>query len=290
MKAPRRLLESDPKTHEAIRGLLRAAERSRPMSGADRAKAAANIAHLAARPATAAAGAAWAKIIATIMAVGLSGALVVGVAQRDRHVSPSRLVAARPAPSTPSTLPTPQPAAGPVMASPHSTTDPAVPADRPVAASARIAAPTQPRAISVVTPRAFAAPRAIELAHASNGSVPVLHASETAESPPATGLGSGSSVPGESAVDPLEAETAALALVLGELDGDPSAALAALGQFDRRFPHPQMEAERAFIEVDALSRAGRAAEARARAEALVARFPRSPYVRRVSHLLASPSP
>ncbi|MDB4931486.1 MAG: hypothetical protein JWM10_3970 [Myxococcaceae bacterium] len=79
----------------------------------------------------------------------------------------------------------------------------------------------------------------------------------------------------------LAAESAALLRARSLLAGDPVAALAALDAHADSFSRPQLADEREFMAVDALRRLGRAAEAEARAQALIARDPHGPYARRM---------
>lgn len=70
-------------------------------------------------------------------------------------------------------------------------------------------------------------------------------------------------------------------------ESDPRAALARAAEHERQFPRGQMAAEREFLAVQALRATGRDDEARARARALVARFPESPYASRVRSLTST---
>ncbi|AUX41308.1 hypothetical protein SOCE26_027180 [Sorangium cellulosum] len=68
------------------------------------------------------------------------------------------------------------------------------------------------------------------------------------------------------------------------LTQSPAAALAAVNQHRTEFPRGQLVAEREFLAIQVLARLGRADEARARAEAFLARFPSSPNADRVRRL------
>lgn len=89
--------------------------------------------------------------------------------------------------------------------------------------------------------------------------------------------------------DPLDAEqrlldTARAALVQQR----PEAALEALGQHARRFAHGQLAEERDALEVQALWKAGRETEARAKGATFRKRFPQSIFIEGIDALEKSP--
>jgi hypothetical protein len=126
-----------------------------------------------------------------------------------------------------------------------------------------------PSAPVVASPEASAAP-------APSGSLGTVGAPITAGASPIT--------PTE---DPLEREGRLLQSAGASVDADPRSALAGLDQHEREFPRGQLAAERELLAVQALRNLGRNDEARARGEALIARFPRTPYASRTRHLLDS---
>lgn len=85
--------------------------------------------------------------------------------------------------------------------------------------------------------------------------------------------------------DPLARETAMLEEARGLLARSPRRALAALREHETTFPHGQLEAEREVMAIDALGGLGRGDAARRRAQAFLARFPRSPQADRMRSLL-----
>jgi hypothetical protein len=87
--------------------------------------------------------------------------------------------------------------------------------------------------------------------------------------------------------DDLLEESRLLEIARRELASDPAAALSRSGEHARRYPKGQLASERALIEIDALRRLGRAAEARGRAEAFLVRQPDGLYADRVRKLLGS---
>jgi hypothetical protein len=79
----------------------------------------------------------------------------------------------------------------------------------------------------------------------------------------------------------LSRELALLERARSELERRPGSALVLLAQHEREFPHGALSLEREFLEISALVRFGRRAEAEARAAALKARSPGSLYERRL---------
>jgi hypothetical protein len=84
----------------------------------------------------------------------------------------------------------------------------------------------------------------------------------------------------------LAEETALLEGARRALSGSPEQALARTREHARRFPRGQLASERALLEIDALYRLGRRAEARALAERQLARGGDDLYTNRVRRLLA----
>jgi len=98
-------------------------------------------------------------------------------------------------------------------------------------------------------------------------------------SPTASGVGAGPT-------NPLDREVARLGHARSLLDPDPAGALAELEAYRAEFPDGELATERDFLVVRALLRLGRRAEATARAEALIARDPRGPFVRPLRRMMA----
>lgn len=73
-----------------------------------------------------------------------------------------------------------------------------------------------------------------------------------------------------------------------KLASDPASALTVLQEHARSFPAGELTQERETMAVEALVRVHRKPEARARASALLARFPRTPYVARLESALGEP--
>ena len=94
---------------------------------------------------------------------------------------------------------------------------------------------------------------------------------------------------GAQATDALAAETRLLESARSALGGEPARALQITREHAARFPAGRLSAERSIIEIDALLRLGRRAEAQARSERLLRGSPQSLYAERVRRLLAEPS-
>jgi len=87
---------------------------------------------------------------------------------------------------------------------------------------------------------------------------------------------------------PGEDEFALIQRAQEELASDPVRALATLEVHARSFPAGELTQERETMAVEALARVNRKAEARTRANALLTRFPRTPYVARLERALGEP--
>jgi hypothetical protein len=87
--------------------------------------------------------------------------------------------------------------------------------------------------------------------------------------------------------DTLSAEAAVLERARSRAASDPAGSLAILEEHAREFPKGKLSVERELIAVDVLRRTGRASEARARGEALLARTRGGLYEERVRALLQS---
>lgn len=85
--------------------------------------------------------------------------------------------------------------------------------------------------------------------------------------------------------DTLAEENALIDPVRAKLESDPSAVLAATDAHQKKFPGGQLAADREYLAVRALKKLGREAEAKARGEAFLARFPTSPYASYVRKLI-----
>ena len=85
-----------------------------------------------------------------------------------------------------------------------------------------------------------------------------------------------------------EVELAFIKRAQDALSSDPARALAIAEEHARTFPAGELVQEREVVTVEALARLGRNAEAKTRANALVRRFPRTPYVTRLERALGEP--
>lgn len=152
------------------------------------------------------------------------------------------------------------------------------------------AAPVEPApsAVAVVAPAPSAAPVAIS-SSAPSAAPPTISISDlpsTAEAaPPAR---SGARDPSPAAGGSELGELELVQNAQSALGSDAARALALTSDHARRFPGGALAQERDVIAIDALVRTGRAAEARARAEAFRARYPSSAHLRRIAVLVPEP--
>jgi hypothetical protein len=85
--------------------------------------------------------------------------------------------------------------------------------------------------------------------------------------------------------DPLTRESNLIDAANEALARDPQEALAQLARHEREFPRGQHAEDREFVAVQALHNLERSTEARARAQALITRFPDSPVRGRAQRLI-----
>jgi hypothetical protein len=293
------------------RDLLRHARAPRALDAAARARNAAAVTKIATGPvATTSAITAGTK---ALLGVGLASVMAVSVAVSGSRTRPShdhrapvaaRTRGAQPPPQYVTTAPTPMPAPAPVETLAHA--PPAV--TPPVPARIATAEPRQVE-LAAPSPARHVAPVVALPSSPSPHVIPSLAAAPAAPTTPATPTttnarteapSAGSSVafaagtgghvtPGSATIeeDPLVRETRLFEGVGGLIERDPGAALAQLDRHGQEFPRGQLAAEREFFAVQALHRLGRDADARARGDALIARFPTSPYASRTRRLLDS---
>jgi len=228
MSAPRRWLD-DPEADEALREVLRAAPRARPLDTVTRHRLRARVARASVLP-VAAAGWLFVKSAAAALGVVLgTGALAV--------------------------------ATGVVEWSP-----------RPVPSGAAVAPHVTPRPSS----------------HPVQAPPPSQEAQPVAEAPPpqlnpAPGLPVAS--PSGSSAGTLAAEAALLEQARREMRAAPSVALSVAAEHAQRFPRGQLTSERSLIQIEALHRLQRDAEARALARRLLGGAGSGLYAERVHQLL-----
>jgi len=159
-----------------------------------------------------------------------------------------------------------------------------------VAAPAPIAAPTRPRideAAAIPAPiaaRPIAAPAPIAGSSTEPTAPPAVAPTPGSGLDPASGSPSGD-LGARAPVLSGETEIQLLQRAQDALGGSPARALDLLNQHAARFPGAGLGQEREVIAVDALVRLGRADEARARAAAFAASFPRSAHLRRIESLV-----
>lgn len=123
-------------------------------------------------------------------------------------------------------------------------------------------------------------------------SLPSLPSSEpaTAVAPPVmTHRRSEAAAPAEP-IAPAESEVQLLKRAQLALAADPDLALSLTRAHAVRFPRAALDQEREMIAIDALRRLGQIDEAKRRAEAFRARYPRSAHLHRLEGLLEDSSP
>lgn len=231
MNAPRRWVD-DPDADEALRDVLRATPRARPLDAATRRRLSTKVARAAALPAVAAG---WLFVKSAAAALGVVlGTGAVAVATGVVEWSP-------------------KPEAAAVVVSP-----PAAPRARP--ASGAAATPTSPVFEPAVEP-----------------DVPVAKVNPTPSLPVAT--------PSSSGAGTLSAEAALLEQARREMRGAPAVALSFAAVHAKRFPRGQLASERTLIQIEALHRLNRDAEARALGRGLLGGTGAGLYRERVHQLL-----
>ena len=225
--------------------LLRRAPRPRAMSAAERARTAARFAQVPAASATlGAAWGAWAKGIAVVAGLGVSG--LVAYPLVSDHRASSSIVA-------------------PVQR---------LPADRLRAVDLDLPRSPPPTATTPDVPPAPAPELpAITITTAKSSTRPLAP-----DAPPLD-----AQAPAIDA-DALLREAALLEKARADIARDPASSLRALDEHREGFGDGQLAAERELLAIDALAHQGRAAEARSRAQAFLARFPSSPYADRVRRI------
>jgi hypothetical protein len=142
--------------------------------------------------------------------------------------------------------------------------------------------PPSPRPLETAKPLPVEAP----VRGASRVATPAPAATELPPEPTLPAAAPTPAAPATPAIDgdPLAAEVAHLARLRAIQDGDPAAALALSAEGSQRFPRGLFAQEREAIAVGALVRLGRVAEARTRARAFLAAYPRSSFAERIEKL------
>lgn len=294
MSDPIRWRASDGGAPAGVRELLQQAAAPTAMDAATRARHAVAIAKVTAGAApVAAAGAKMALGAKLLAGIGLAAAVAVGAApavraRMARHepqvaVSPARPTAPTAAAVPPATTATAT-AEAPVAATqsplpfattttpPVAPTHRASPSRRPPIAGAAQAAPVPS------TVAAEPAPGVADVA------TPGLAPASSAPVAPGAPITAGAAPAGEHE-DPLTRESNLIDAANAALARDPHEALAQLARHEREFPRGQHAEDREFIAAQALRDLGRGAEARARAQALIAHFPDSPLRGRAQRLI-----
>lgn len=272
-------IEPSPLSSEA-RALLRAATKPRPMTLAERKLAAQAVAKIASGSAGAlSAGSALAKITTSTIAKLAAGAIVIGSTAWTMHAVVARDRAHdRPATQHARAL-EPRRTASPASSTSSTSSVGRVALEAPV--------PTSSAPTSVASSPLPSRERPSLITRSAAEPLPSTPpARRVTLSPAPTRL---ARRPHEALIEPEEQrETAALQMVFSLLSTDPRGALSLLSTMDREFAQGRLQDERECLWALALDRAGRSDEARARAEAALARAPMSMYAPRLRALLARP--
>lgn len=279
MSDPVRWGASDGGASDEVRAMLRHARRPAGLDAAARARNAAVVQKIAATP-VATATAVGAKLVAKVGLAALVAVTASTAALRARAPRPQ--VVARAHTAAPVAPPAVTPAARAEAAEPAPVTVAPV-TITPVTVSPVTAEPARPRRV-VVAPTHDTAARVDPTPEPAAVVAQPAETSQPVETAPSIGGAITPRVvpPRE---DPLVYEAGMLQSASAVLASDPREALSRLDRHEQEFPRGQLAAEREFLAVDALRALGRTSEARARAEALVARFPASPYAARTRRLL-----
>ncbi len=305
MTAPKPWSDPSSDAPDGVRELLQHAHRSQPMSAADHAAASRFISKLVAAPAGATAAWLSGKTLALLTGVGVAGVLAaLTISPRPRSADPrvapraeaqrvespatrpvtrapvvvasaraqpaaSRSVVTRP---TPPALPAP---IAPVVRAAHAANPPRTGAPNPApVAGVRAPTPTVPAAVPNSPPVAATA--------APDNSASAANTTSTADTSgsPHGGIGA------TATQDPEEVENRWVDEVSRQVDGNPAGALARLDRLRSVLPRTSSTAQdREFLAITALHRLNRTSEARTRADAMFAQFPRSPFARRIRRML-----
>lgn len=225
------------------------------------------------------------SLAARVVLVSTMGAAGVGSYAVVRHRAPTASAhnarSTLPRASAPVALPAP-------VAVPALTETPALPETAPVVATPVPVTPSPVtpsrvtvRVVSAPAPRALAPVRAPVASPVVLPVVANVAASPVTVGAPTGGGGVAPAAPEDSLIREMRLVESARAVVRSS----PDVALARLREHATEFPRGQLAVEREVLAVEALVRAGRMAEARARGESLLARRPGSGAERRVRVLL-----
>ncbi|MBL8684182.1 MAG: hypothetical protein JNK05_33720 [Myxococcales bacterium] len=282
MNEPRRWLDSSDSDHAQHRSVLAHGKRhpNRPLDTATRRRMRQRVAALSATAVGASVFVGWLKALAAGLGLSavVAGATVATLVARDALRAnanatttprPQRAASRAPRVATAS----PQPA-------PHELPRVVAEAPTPVAAAAPSPVATAP-SLQIARRNTRVATRAIDpspaIVVASASPMQAGSTGPSLPSPQPVASASSPEVAPSSAADALTRERLMLEPARAALARDPTAALAAIDHYQRAFERGQLLAESEYIAIEALRRSGRGAQADARADALVRRFPSSVY-------------
>ncbi|WP_437513248.1 tetratricopeptide repeat protein [Sorangium sp. So ce1099] len=241
MSDPRRWIQDGGGAPQGARELLLAASRPRPMTSAELARTAARVAPLGKAAGAGTTLPMWVKGLFVAVGLGLGGAGLYATLDGDPGGAAST------APPVLTDLPLEQ-----LLSRSRGGV--------PVAAPAQVA-PAPEAAPDVEAPRPAAPPARREAPRNTRPAAPA----------PAAPIDS----------DALLRESNLIDRARAAATQNPEAALAAVGEHQREFPAGRLAEEREYVAIRALMRLGRVDEARARADAFLARYPSTSYADRV---------
>jgi hypothetical protein len=265
---PKRWRDAAGGASERARSLVRAGRVPRPMTAAERARGAAAIERIAARPVPR--WTAWKAWLLGATTLGIVGA-IIAVAMHARGAEHPRATAHAARHDAPMSIPPSPPAANAnvdaIASTPVAPPTATLPPVAAMAPSPVPATPTAATAASAPRPAHNARTRAIAgAAHA-----PTIDTSAAAEPE-----------------DLLARENAMVSRIRAAVAGDPRQALTLAAEYDTQFPHGQHAETRAWLEIEALQRLGHDDDARARAIETLHRFPGGMYTAQLRHVLDAP--
>jgi len=256
-QALRRTAATEPRPYDADRGLARL-QAGLAVAGASAAGSAAVL--------SVKGWLAWTLVV--VGALGVGGAVYVGVTADSGPEAPERRTESGIGPRAASSTAASSTSASSTPESPVVMNPAEAPAVEP---SAMTDTPAEP-------PTAATPEGAVEPPHGSR-----RQPRQTAAAPIVDEPGEATSPDGQ-----LRAETVQLARVRRALESSPAEALRLAREGQRQFPQGVFAEERQALEVFALDRLGRRAEARAAATRFVARHPNGPLTSRVRGILDNP--
>jgi len=223
-----------------------------------------------------AAGPASAPLVKAATALGVLGLIVAGASWWAGTTQPSSAPALAPAPPRAPVHAVAEPVRAPVAKPP---------VEPPVALTRKL---RQPQAASPDPAATTAADSRAGALEPARKPAPVRAPSEATTRPPAIQAEPAAQKPQPQPAQQDDSELALLRAARAALAADPAGALRLTDRHAQRFPAGVLREEREVIAIEALARAGRQADARARADRFAASFPSSVHGERVTRAVGQP--